>query len=331
MKIVVIGSGKGGVGKSTISVSLALLFKMLGWKVGLIDADIYGPSLRGMLTPESLPREENGWLIPAFSKGIQVISAAHFSKFKKGAPVRAPLINGIIEQFIHGVKWDQRDLLIIDLPPGTGDIHLSLLQKISIDGAIGVTTPQKISVLDVEKALYLFQNMNVPLLGIIENMSYYQDPLTGEKHKIFGEGGGRLLSEKFGAPFLGEVPIDPLLLESLDEGEGAKFSLSSEILLKIAVEISNQLCDHESEKKIIEVKKIDHHHFEVEWLEKRSVHRFSEMQERCPCAQCLDKDRPSDLNVSAINIQVVGNYAIKFHFTSGCSRGMYTWQSFHDI
>jgi DUF971 family protein len=129
---------------------------------------------------------------------------------------------------------------------------------------------------------------------------------------------------------LGEVPIDPLLLESLDEGEGAKFSLSSEVLLKIAIEISNQLCDHGSEKKIIEVKKIDHHYFEVEWLKKRSLHRFSDLQERCPCVICAEKDRPSDPNVSAINIQIVGNYAVKFQFTSGCSRGIYTWQNFHE-
>jgi len=331
MKVIVIGSGKGGVGKSTISVSLALLFKMLGWKVGLIDADIYGPSLRGMLTPEIFPKEENGFLIPACSKGIQVVSAAYFSKFEKGAPVRAPLINGIIEQFVYGIKWDERDLLLIDLPPGTGDIHLSLLQKLSVDGAIGVTMPQKISVLDVEKSLYLFQSMNVSLLGIIENMSYYQDPLTGERHKIFGEGGGRALAEKFQTKLLGKVPIDPLLLESLDAGEGAKFSLSRDELLKIAVEISNQLCDHESGKKIVEVKKIDHQTFAVEWSKKRSVHKFSKVQESCPCVLCAEKDRPSDPNVSAMSIELVGNYAVKFEFTSGCSRGIYTWQNFQEF
>ena len=175
MKILVIGSGKGGVGKSTISVSFALLFKALGFKVGLIDADIYGPSLKGMLTPDFLPREDEGLIIPASSQGIEIISAAYFSKLDKGAPVRAPVINGIIEQFISGVKWNNRDLIIIDLPPGTGDIHLSILQKMSITGAIVVTTPQKIAVLDVEKAIYLFQTMKVPILGIIENMSYYQD------------------------------------------------------------------------------------------------------------------------------------------------------------
>lgn len=330
MKVIVIGSGKGGVGKSTISVSLALLFKMLGWKVGLIDADIYGPSLKGMLSPEIFPREENGFLRPAVAKGIQVISAAYFPKFEKGAPVRAPLINGIIDQFVSGVNWGQIDLLLIDLPPGTGDIHLSLLQKLKVDGAIGITTPQKISVLDVEKSLYLFQNMKVPLFGIIENMSYYQDPLTGEKHKIFGEGGGVFLAEKFQTKLLGQIPIDPLLLESLDAGEGARFSLSREELLKIAIEISNQLCDHESEKKILEVKKVDHHTFFVEWSKKRSVHRFSEVQERCPCARCSENDRPSDPNVSAVDIQVVGNYAVKFQFTSGCSRGIYSWQNFQE-
>ena len=241
MKILLIGSGKGGVGKSTISVSLALLFKILGLKVGLIDADIYGPSLRGMLSPESLMMRGDGHLIPARSKGLQIVSVAYFPKFVHGAPVRAPLVNGIIEELISNVKWDDIDLLIVDLPPGTGDIQLSIMQKLSIQGAIAVTTPQKIATLDVEKAIHLFQKMNVPVLGVIENMSYYQDALTGEKHRIFGEGGGRELAQKFSIPLLGEVPIDPLLMDALDHGEGAKFSLSQEILRKIAVEISQIL------------------------------------------------------------------------------------------
>ncbi len=328
MKIVVIGSGKGGVGKSTISVSLALLFKNLGFKVGLIDADIYGPSLKGMLTPDIYPKEEAGQIIPASSKGIQIISAAYFSKFNKGAPVRAPLINGIIEQFISKVKWDNRDLIIIDLPPGTGDIHLTILQKLSITGAVAVTTPQKIAVLDVEKAIYLFQNMNVPLLGIIENMSFYQDPLTGEKHRLFGEGGGEEISKKFNIPLLGQVPIDPHLMESLDQGGGAKFSLSQEVLWKIAVEISSKLCDHDEDKKIVEVKKVDVHHAVIHCGDKKAQYRFSDLQDMCPCARCLEKDVPADLNVSVRNIELLGNYAIRFHFTSGCSQGLYTWQSF---
>ena len=331
MKIVVIGSGKGGVGKSTISVSLALLFKMLGFKVGLIDADIYGPSLKGMLSPDILPREEEGLLVPASSKGIQVISAAYFSKFDKGAPVRAPLINGIIEQFISGVKWDNRDLIIIDLPPGTGDIHLTILQKMSITGAIAITTPQKIATLDVEKAIYLFQNMKVPVLGVIENMSFYQDPLTGEKHRVFGEGGGREIAKKFNIPLLGEVPLDPLLMETLDQGGGAKFSLSGEVLWKIAIEISSKLCDHEDELKILEVKKTGLHHVEIQCGEKKGQYRFSDLQERCPCARCLEKDVPTDPNVSVRNIEILGNYAVQFHFTSGCSQGLYTWLVLNDI
>jgi ATP-binding protein involved in chromosome partitioning len=327
MKILLIGSGKGGVGKSTISVSLALLFKTLGWKVGLIDADIYGPSLKSMLSPDSDPYIEDGLLIPANSYGIQVVSSAYFSKFDKGAPVRAPLVNGVIEQFLTGVKWDNRDLLIIDLPPGTGDIHLTILQKLKIDGAIAVTTPQKISTIDVEKALYLFQNSAVPILGVIENMSYYQDPITAEKHRVFGEGGGEELSKKFSIPFLGQIPIDPRLMESLDSGVGAKFSLSQEMLWKIALEISAKLCDDECEKKI-EVNQIDQHYIEVARLGKRVTYRISEIQEQCPCARCSENDKPQDPNVRVTDIQKIGNYAVRFQFTSGCSKGFYTWQNF---
>lgn len=327
MKILLIGSGKGGVGKSTISVSLALLFKILGWRVGLIDADIYGPSLKEMLLPDTLPYVDAGLLVPATSKGLEVVSAAYFPKFDKGAPVRAPLVNGVIEQFLTGVKWDNRDLLIIDLPPGTGDIHLTILQKLKIDGAIAITTPQKISTIDVEKALYLFQNSKIPILGIIENMSYYQDPLTGEKHRVFGEGGGEVLSKKFNTKLLGQVPIDPLLMRNLDLGEGAKFSLSEEILWKIALEISAKLCDDDSQKKI-EVTQIDSHHVEISRAGRVVKWRFSTLQESCPCARCAQNDRPQDPNVTVTDIQKIGNYAVRFQFTTGCSKGFYTWQNF---
>ena len=241
IKTLVVGSGKGGVGKSTISVSLALLFKLLGWKVGLIDADIYGPSLKDMLFPEIAPTSKDGVLIPGVARGIQVVSAAYFPKFAKGAPIRAPLLNGVVDELISNVRWEDRDLLIVDLPPGTGDVQLTILQKLSITGAIAVTTPQHIATLDVEKAIHLFQLTKTPLLGVIENMSFYQDALTGEKHRIFGEGGGKRIAQKFNLPLLGEVPIDPLLMDSLDHGEGAKFSLSRDVLQKIAVEISGKL------------------------------------------------------------------------------------------
>ena len=328
MKIVLIGSGKGGVGKSTISVSIALLLKMLGYKVGLIDADIYGPSLRGMLEPARFPREENGLLVPALAKGIEVISAAYFSKFDQGAPVRAPLVNGIIDQFISGVKWNERDVIIVDLPPGTGDIQLTILQKIKASGFVAVTTPQKIATIDVEKAMHQMRRMDVPIWGVIENMSYYQDSLTGEKHAVFGKGGGMALAKKFDTTLLGEVPIDPFLMESLDQGEGAKFSFSSEVLLKIAIEISHLVCDDESGKKIVEVKKIDAHHVLIEGQEKQVQYRFSDLQQRCPCARCFENERPSDPNVSVTSIEKVGAYAVRFRFTSGCSQGMYTWQNF---
>lgn len=215
--IVGIAAGKGGVGKSTVTANLARALKKQGYAVGVLDTDVYGPSLRKMLPEDRLPGRRGDKLLPALSEGMQVLSLAYFRKDNEAAAVRAPIANSVISQFLHGVEWGELDFLLIDFPPGTGDIQLTLGQQANLSGAIMVTTPQEVAVMDVKKAMSLFDQVRVPIIGIVENMSYYQPP-TGDKVYLFGKGGGERLAVDAGLPFLGQIPIDAALCASGDSG-----------------------------------------------------------------------------------------------------------------
>lgn len=319
-KIIAIGAGKGGVGKSSMTVCMAYALKHLGFQVGIIDADIYGPSLHIMVPPEKNAYEENGWLYPALGAGLQLMSVAFFASDGHVSAYRAPIINTTIKRFLHGVRWKEPlDFLLIDLPPGTGDLHLTLLQSISLQGAVLVTTPQNVAISDVRKTLLLFQKMQVPLLGIIENMSYYQDPLTGEKHEIFGRGGADLLQKEFSLPLLGRVAMDAAISEALDQGR----VVLKEILLEIAIEIVNRICDNADVKP---VKEIDPYHVSIGDV----VYRYEDLQKHCPCARCADRKVCSP-GLKVDKIDRIGNYALRFHFTSGCKQGIFTWQHLANV
>lgn len=196
-----VAAGKGGVGKSTVAVNLARAFKQLDQQVGLMDTDVYGPSARKMLPEERLPTQKGEVIIPALCEGISMISMAYFRKDDEAAVVRAPIANGIVTQFINGVDWGNLDYLLIDFPPGTGDVQLTLSQKANLTGAVIVTTPQEVAIMDVRKAINMFSIVKVPIVGIIENMSAYYDPKTGEPIYLFGRGGGSVLRGKWGFRF----------------------------------------------------------------------------------------------------------------------------------
>lgn len=216
--ILAIAAGKGGVGKSTVTINLALALKEQGYRVGILDADIYGPSLRKMLPEDRLPTQKDQLIQPALCAGIKVISMAYFRREHESASVRAPIANGVITQFIKQVDWGELDFLLIDFPPGTGDVQLTLSQQANLTGALMVTTPQEVAILDVRKAMHLFEQVKVPIVGVVENMSYYQDPSLKERVYLFGRGGGQRLATESGVPFLGEVPVDPLICECTDQG-----------------------------------------------------------------------------------------------------------------
>jgi ATP-binding protein involved in chromosome partitioning len=219
--VIAIAAGKGGVGKSTLALNLALYFQKMGYKVGLMDADLYGPSLKKML-PEEVPPsqhpENKERIIPAVSRGIKLISMAYFLPPGDPATVRAPIANGIIKQFIHLVEWEQLDFLFIDFPPGTGDIQLTLIQEGSLSGALIVTTPQEIALLDVARSVEMFRQMQVPLIGVVENMSYYGGD-QGQRIYPFGRGGGERFALENGLFFLGKIPIEAEISRCCDQGK----------------------------------------------------------------------------------------------------------------
>ena len=211
-------SGKGGVGKSTVSVNLACALQRLGAKVGLLDCDIYGPSIPLMMGVHERPvisAEEK--LVPPSRYGVKLMSMGFLLEDDQPVIWRGPMIMKTIQQFVGAVDWGELDFLVVDLPPGTGDAQLSLCQTVPIDGGVIVTTPQEASLGVVRKGIAMFQKVNVPILGIIENMSYFTTP-AGERIEIFGHGGGRAEAERQGAPFLGEIPIFTEIREGGDHG-----------------------------------------------------------------------------------------------------------------
>ncbi|HEV2193665.1 MAG TPA: Mrp/NBP35 family ATP-binding protein [Nitrosopumilaceae archaeon] len=219
--IIGVASGKGGVGKTTVSVNLALALAQSGAKVGLLDADIYGPSVPLMLgMGKAVMEVENNKLQPAESNGLKVVSFGFFAEQTHQAAIyRGPIISGIVKQFLVDTNWSDLDYLIVDLPPGTGDIPLTLAQTIPITGILVVTTPQDVASNVAVKAFGMFQKLNVPIIGIIENMSYFKCPDCKKDHHIFGKGGARKISEKYGIPFLGEIPLNPGIMEGSDSGK----------------------------------------------------------------------------------------------------------------
>jgi ATP-binding protein involved in chromosome partitioning len=217
--IIAVASGKGGVGKSTTAINLALALKSHGASVGLLDADIYGPSQPMMFGIEGQPRvTPERKLVPLEGHGIKVVSMGFLSSPEKPVIWRGPMVHGILQQFLRDVLWGALDYVVIDLPPGTGDAQLSISQLLSISGAVIVTTPQDVSLLDARKGLVMFREMRVPVLGIVENMSYFLCPCCNERTEIFRHGGGKRTSDELSVPFLGEIPLDPAVVIGGDEG-----------------------------------------------------------------------------------------------------------------
>jgi ATP-binding protein involved in chromosome partitioning len=216
--LIAIGSGKGGVGKTTVAVNLALALAHLGFKTGLLDADVYGPNVPLMMGIRDTPQASGERIRPLEQYGLKLMSMGFLNPGDKPLVWRGPMLNSVIQQFLRGVDWGDLDYLVIDLPPGTGDVQLTLIQTAPVTGAIIVTTPSEVSLEDARKAVLMFKQVRVPVLGIVENMSYMIAPQSKERIDVFGQGGGKRTAGAMGVPFLAELPLDPQVRIGGDSG-----------------------------------------------------------------------------------------------------------------
>jgi ATP-binding protein involved in chromosome partitioning len=216
--LIAVGSGKGGVGKTTVAVNLAIALARAGHKTGLLDADVYGPNVPLMMGIRDVPAAIGDRIQPLEQHGVQLMSMGFLNPGDKPLIWRGPMLNSVIQQFLRGVDWRDLDYLVIDLPPGTGDVQLSLIQTAPVTGAIVVTTPSEVSLEDARKAVQMFRQVRVEVLGIVENMSYMLVPGTDQRIDVFGEGGGKRTAEAMEVPFLGELPLEPQIRIGGDTG-----------------------------------------------------------------------------------------------------------------
>ncbi len=253
--IIAVSSGKGGVGKTSVSVNLAVALADLGYQVGLMDADIYGPNVPLMLGMDSaslwVERDDHGneMVEPAFNYGVKMISMAFLIDRDQPVMWRGPMLDGMVKKFLHQAKWGSLDFLIVDMPPGTGDVQISLAQSVPLTGAIVVTTPQTVALLDARKGLKMFQNLNIPILGIVENMSYFVPPdLPDRQYDIFGSGGGTKTAQELGIPILGCIPLEMALRESSDRGVPMVLAhpegKSSQAIKLVAKQLADRVLKH---------------------------------------------------------------------------------------
>ncbi len=240
--IIPVASGKGGVGKSTVSANVALALSRTGAKVGLMDADVYGPSIPTILGIRLLPEiDQARRIIPVQQDGLKIISMGFFMKPEEAVVWRGPMLHKTVEQFLGGVDWGELDYLLVDLPPGTGDVQLSLCQLIPITGAVIVSTPQDVALNVAQKAIAMFKKLNAPILGIVENMSHYVCPSCQHREDIFGTGGARQTAERLGIPFLGEIPLATPIRVAADQGQAIVASAPESLAAKAFTSVAEQL------------------------------------------------------------------------------------------
>lgn len=314
-RVIAIAAGKGGVGKSTLTALLAIALKKQGQQVGIFDADLYGPSIRQLLPEDQLPVLSDEQLFPAVCKGIKVLSMAFF---KKDAAMRAPIANALLGNLFQKAAWGEIDWLLIDFPPGTGDIPLTVAQRISLRGALMVTTPQKVAALDVCQAIELFRKVDVPILGIVENMSYYGHADC----KLFGDEGSDWLVRETRVPVIARLPLDPAI--SIEGDRGNLYAIECMPVVELAKRLIQQV---EEETTVLEeLSLVNPSTLRVAVTGKEPIEiKAPLLQRSCPCAHCQGKGVAQE-DVQIRSVAPAGRYGLCVDFSSGCSSGIY---SFH--
>lgn len=343
--IIAIASGKGGVGKSTVATNLAHALNRLGHKVGLLDADIYGPSQPRLLGNREHPMGHDGLIVPIEQAGIKFISMGALTS--SGGPVimRAPMAVSAINQFLTGVEWGELDYLLLDLPPGTGDIQLTIAQQVSLSGVVIITTPQKMASEIAKLGLQMFAKLNVPVLGVVENMSGFTCSHCHGITEPFRKGGGRNLAKETGVPFLGEIPLDPNIMLSSDEGTNLQ-DLSEghvgEIFLNLAQNLLQSEVNSRQTVESLIPEKIEHDEINIRlsWRDgiKTEIDAYT-LRTLCPCALCVDertgkkilRNEDVPLTIKALNLRTVGRYGLMVDFSDGHNKGIYRFSMLKQV
>ena len=341
--IVAVASGKGGVGKSTVAVNLALGFQAIGLKAGIMDADIYGPSQPRLLGITGKPTQADGKkLVPMEAYGLKSMSMGYM--VEEGTPIvwRGPMVVGALNQMLREVLWGDLDVLVIDMPPGTGDVQLTIAQQVPLAGVVIVSTPQDLALIDARKGLAMFKKVSVPILGIVENMSYFIAPDTGARYDIFGHGGAKAEAEKVGVPFLGEVPLTMDVRETSDAGRPitatAPDSAPAQVFREIAAKAWGELeraagrgmkppeleVMHDGEALRVGFATKDQHELSAEFL--RVLSPSAEVQGHSKEQRVTVGGKK---NVKIRELRGVGNYAVRIVFDDGHDTGLFTWSYLH--
>ncbi len=340
--VVAIASGKGGVGKSTLSANLAAALAQDGARVGLLDADVYGPSQTTMFGRDDRPKtDEQRRLLPLEAHGVRFISMGMLSSKETPVIWRGPMASRLVQQFFSGVVWGELDYLLVDLPPGTGDVQLTIAQTAALAGAVIVTTPQAVARTIAEKGLRMFQPVQVPVLGVVENMDGFVCPHCGEVTHVFSSGGGESVARDLGLEFLGGVPLDPRVVVAGDEGvptvirdpDSPAATACRDIARRVSLAVAR--VNQGQGGGIADSVEVAHGALEVRWADGGSDRLdFETLRNNCPCATCVDewsgKRRSLTLllpsNFGPQKLVPVGNYGVQIHWNDGHQTGIYSHQ-----
>ena len=348
--VIPVASGKGGVGKSTVSANLAVALARLGARVGLMDADVYGPSIPTLMGAATPPTAQNRAIVPVLRYGVKTVSIGFFVPKGEATIWRGPMLSKLIDKFLGGVEWGELDYLLVDLPPGTGDVQLSLCQKIPLTGAAVVSTPQDLAFNVAERAISMFATLRTPVLGLVENMSGFECRHCGHREEIFGSGGARRFAAASGIPFLGEIPLSTDIRTTSDEGKPIVQSMpkspSARAFGRVAENLAAQVSTltmggaSSDRPEIAEMTQPSENEVRIRWKDgHESLYTGYALRVGCRCAICIDeisgntrlREESISNDVRPLSIDPVGRYAIRFHWSDGHSTGIYPFEQLRQL